>query len=96
MSRIHPDVEEAFEQIDAAVFSGDAFYEAENLDKLETYVGRWQRAIAARRVEIAEAEARRADVQDEDGPGEEDGPWAEGWEDRVGPYRADSGEGGAQ
>ena len=38
---MHPDVEKAFEQIDAAVFSGDTFTVQENRMKLREYLERW-------------------------------------------------------
>tara|TARA_R110000772_G_scaffold183168_2_gene294358 strand:+ start:1873 stop:2112 length:240 start_codon:yes stop_codon:yes gene_type:complete len=40
---MHKDVEDALEQIDAMMFSGDP--SLEDLDTLQTYMGRWNRAI---------------------------------------------------
>lgn len=38
-------LKEAAEQIDAAIFSGDTLYCQKELEKLKTYIERWQRAI---------------------------------------------------
>lgn len=38
-------LEEACEQIDAAMFSGDPFDDLETRKKLREYMGRWTRAI---------------------------------------------------
>jgi hypothetical protein len=43
---MHPDVENAIEQIDAAFFSGDTFDSGENLAKIKEYVERWNRKIS--------------------------------------------------
>lgn len=40
---IHKDTLEAFEQIDAAMFSGDTFVSHEGRMKLREYLQRWQR-----------------------------------------------------
>lgn len=40
---LHWKVEEAFEEIDAAVYSGDSFHDEKNLEELERYILRWQR-----------------------------------------------------
>lgn len=40
---LHWKVEEAFEEIDAAVYSGDSFHDEENLKELERYIQRWSR-----------------------------------------------------
>jgi len=40
---IHPDVLEALEQIDAAVFSGDTFQTQEARQWLHSYLERWNR-----------------------------------------------------
>lgn len=44
-----PYVEQACEDIDSAVFSGDLLFDAQAVVELEDYIGRWQRAIAAHR-----------------------------------------------
>jgi len=41
--QMHPKVEEAFDQIDAAIFSGDGFFNEQALETLEYYIKRWQR-----------------------------------------------------
>lgn len=41
--RIHEDVLEAFEQIDAAMFSGDTFIQHEGRMKLREYLERWNK-----------------------------------------------------
>jgi hypothetical protein len=38
---MHPDVEAAFDQIDAALFSGDTFWNKDNMHMLEVYLRRW-------------------------------------------------------
>ena len=38
-------IENACEEIDAAMFSGDAFIEKEERDALSNYIGRWQRQM---------------------------------------------------
>lgn len=40
---IHPDVEAAFETIDAAMFSGDTFFTDKGRAMLREYLGRWNR-----------------------------------------------------
>lgn len=40
---IHPDVLNAFEEIDAALFSGDSFYNLSNLKELEKFLFRWEK-----------------------------------------------------
>jgi len=40
---IHNDVLEAFEQIDAAMFSGDTFIHHEGREKLRKYLERWNK-----------------------------------------------------
>jgi hypothetical protein len=43
---MHKSVEDAFDQIDAAIFSGDTFStDGEDLRLLEYYLDRWQRAV---------------------------------------------------
>jgi len=42
---MHPSVSRAFEEIDAAVFSGPLLYNPEELAKLKRYTERWTRAI---------------------------------------------------
>lgn len=41
MSAMHPAVVEAFEEIDAAVFSGDTFMSHEGRTELRKYLARW-------------------------------------------------------
>lgn len=36
-------LEEAFDEIDAAVFSGDTFFDINNLAKLRYYIERWEK-----------------------------------------------------
>lgn len=42
---MHPSVARAFEEIDAAMFSGNTFMFPENLAVLEKYLGRWNRTL---------------------------------------------------
>lgn len=53
---LHPKVDEAFDEIDAAVFSGDSFHDPDNLAELERYIARWSREIAVIRKERIEAQ----------------------------------------
>ena len=39
---MHPNVKQAFNEIDAAIFSGDTFFNAENLAELKRMIARWQ------------------------------------------------------
>jgi len=45
MRLVHPDVMEALETIDAALFSGDTFQCYEGVSLLEKYLHRWQREL---------------------------------------------------
>jgi hypothetical protein len=38
---IHEDLENALDEIDAAVFSGDSFHDEDNLKRLKFYMDRW-------------------------------------------------------
>lgn len=40
---IHSNVLNAFEEIDAALFSGDSFYNLSNLKELEKFLFRWEK-----------------------------------------------------
>ena len=51
-------IKNACEEIDAAMFSGDAFIEKEERDALSNYIGRWQR-------QMKEWEEIAADVAEE-------------------------------
>ncbi|AMO44161.1 hypothetical protein DSS3P8_103 [Roseobacter phage DSS3P8] len=51
---MHPSVENALEEIDAAVFSGDTFVREENRTILEEYMGRWARAMTSFAADEAE------------------------------------------
>lgn len=42
---LHPNIARAFDEIDAAIFSGDAFRNRDALGQLKIMVARWQRAI---------------------------------------------------
>lgn len=42
---IHPDVEEAFQQVDAAMFTGDPTESVTMFERLRYFIGRWDRAI---------------------------------------------------
>lgn len=45
VTHMHPAVEKALNEIDAAVFSGDILYVADDRAELERYVERWKRAL---------------------------------------------------
>ena len=40
---IHPNVLNAFEEIDSSLFSGDSFYNLSNLKELENFLFRWEK-----------------------------------------------------
>lgn len=42
---MHPNVMEAFQQIDAAMFSGDSFHYSGNRKYLQSFIERWQRGL---------------------------------------------------
>jgi hypothetical protein len=50
-------IEQACEEIDAAMFSGDAFIEEEERNKLREYIGRWERKM--KEWEEIEAEVKK-------------------------------------
>jgi hypothetical protein len=54
---IHPKVEEGIQQIDAALFNGDTFDDAENRAHLKGYVERWLRRIEEDEKHAAEERA---------------------------------------
>lgn len=43
-------LKELFEQIDAAIFSGDIFLGIETIDEINKYIGRWNREISSTEV----------------------------------------------
>jgi hypothetical protein len=61
VSRIHPDVRRAMEQIDAALMNGDTFYDGEARQELYEYVRSWLRVI-----EEIDEESDRPDESEED------------------------------
>lgn len=42
---MHKNVEQAFQEIDAAIFSGDTFYERAALERLKSMLKRWTKQI---------------------------------------------------
>ncbi len=42
---MHPCVAAAINELDAAIFSGDTFFNTENLEELKRVLARWQRKI---------------------------------------------------
>ena len=50
------DLDEHLDNVDAAMFSGDAFMDRENIAELEVYIGRWQREIARNKLLLLELE----------------------------------------
>ena len=42
---LHPAVEQAFQEIDAGMFSGDQFHNQEDLDRLKYFIERWDRNV---------------------------------------------------
>ena len=58
----------ACEEVDAAVFSGDTLNDADKLEALKDYLGRWQRAVdqhlLQEQLDAVAAEARRQALLD--------------------------------
>lgn len=42
---MHESVEQAIDEIDAAMFSGDTFYDDDNREVLKKYIARWSKEI---------------------------------------------------
>ena len=53
---LHPDVAEAFQQIDAGMFSGDQFDYPEEREYLIYFIGRWIEGMAQRPLVVEEDE----------------------------------------
>jgi hypothetical protein len=51
---MHPDIEAAINQIDAALFGGDTFIDEKNNAELNGHLGRWARGLAEAREIAAE------------------------------------------
>lgn len=49
-------IDEACDEIDAALFTGDTFHDHEMITELEAYLSRWQREIAATKKFLKEVE----------------------------------------
>ena len=45
MNSLHPAIEDAFDEIDAAIFSGDAFHSKDNIKRFEHFMDRWSKAM---------------------------------------------------
>lgn len=61
------DLEEWCEEIDAAMFSGDAFLEKVNRDLLEKYMARWKRGLKEQKKLAKELAAMPEEKPDEFG-----------------------------
>ncbi|WNL50704.1 hypothetical protein RPALISO_117 [Ruegeria phage RpAliso] len=61
---MHPSVERAFEEIDAALFSGDTFHSPDNLKVLENHLARWQRGAASVHQLLNESDEDDEDYED--------------------------------
>lgn len=53
--RLKPDLEEACDSIDAALFTGDSFRSAEAIERMEWYMRRWQRELAVCKLALEQA-----------------------------------------
>jgi hypothetical protein len=51
---MHPAIQNAIQEIDAAMFSGDAFINGENIQKLQEYLDRWNRGLNEHRATLKE------------------------------------------
>jgi hypothetical protein len=51
---MHPSVTRAIEEIDAAIFSGDAFLDEENHAKMQEMLDHWQRGLNEHKETIKE------------------------------------------
>jgi len=58
---LEPRTEEMLDGVDAAVFSGDAFFTAEAIARFRWYLGRWERACAERLKDLEENPVNTAD-----------------------------------
>lgn len=54
---MHPNVARAFDEIDAALFSGDTFHNPQSLARLKSMIERWQRAIPSIEARISATSA---------------------------------------
>jgi heme oxygenase len=62
MPDLNPSTTRAFDEIDAAVFSGDAFLSRENAAHLRKYLDRWDRALASIEEDFADEDSADRDA----------------------------------
>lgn len=51
---LHPKVENAFQELDAALYSGDTFIDGANIQMMQGYLDRWNRALVEHRATLKE------------------------------------------
>jgi hypothetical protein len=51
---LHPKVENALQEIDAAMYSGDTFIDGANIQMLQGYLDRWNRCLVEHRATLKE------------------------------------------
>jgi len=52
--KLHPRLEAAFQEIDAAMYSSDTFIDGQNIQMLQGYLDRWNRGLAEHRATLRE------------------------------------------
>lgn len=51
---IHPKVENALQELDAALYSGDTFIDGANIQMMQGYLDRWNRCLVEHRATLKE------------------------------------------
>ncbi len=51
---LHPKVEAALQEIDAAMYSSDTFLDGENIQMMQGYLDRWNRGLEENRATLKE------------------------------------------
>jgi hypothetical protein len=53
--QLPPAIEKACDSVDAVLFTGDSFRSAEAIERMEWYMGRWQRELAVCKLSLEQA-----------------------------------------
>lgn len=62
MADMHPSTARAFDEIDAALFSGDTFLSRDNAAHLRRFLGRWDRGLTIIEDDHADEDAANRDA----------------------------------